>query len=237
MGRWPIRAVGGRPADRLAHDLLLYNLLRDARLSYFHRLLKQPESWMPDRVAHLGGDHRGLQLAADLLDEAAAAFLDYVVAAEDDVLAGPGGDHNHQYLVVFDVGGAAAAVTGLRVAAPAAAAFPQVEVLASSPGPGLGGGAVDADVAGHVLWPQLLGRNGLGPEPLSDADWRAVEAVLATLAEDLTVGVAREVNRLERPGGPDPADRGAGALVQPTTTGRRAQPNGCRAGVKKGGAR
>ena len=65
MDRWPIEAVGKRPADWLAHDLLLYNLLRDARLCHFHRLLKQPEPWMLDRVAHLGKEsRRGLQLAA-----------------------------------------------------------------------------------------------------------------------------------------------------------------------------
>jgi hypothetical protein len=50
---WPISAIGRRPADWLAHDLLLHGLLRDARLSYFHRLLKEPESWMSDRVAAL----------------------------------------------------------------------------------------------------------------------------------------------------------------------------------------
>src|SRR6266566_7827031 len=40
---WPVHAVGRRPADWLAHDLLVSRLLADARLSYFHRLLKEPE--------------------------------------------------------------------------------------------------------------------------------------------------------------------------------------------------
>jgi molecular chaperone DnaK (HSP70) len=140
---------------------------------------------------------------ADLLDEATAALLDYLVASEDDVLVGPGDDH---YLVVVDFGGAAAAVTVLRVAWPAAAALPQVEVLASSHCPGLGGSAIDAAVARQVLWPQLLGQNGLTPQALSDADWCAVEPVLTTLAEDLKVGVTMEVNRLEKTGGPRPTD-------------------------------
>src|SRR5262245_60113557 len=39
---WPIRAIGKRPADWVAHDLLMFNILRDARLSRFHRLLKAP---------------------------------------------------------------------------------------------------------------------------------------------------------------------------------------------------
>jgi hypothetical protein len=95
-----------------------------------------------------------------------------------------------------------------RLGREGAAAAPQVEVLASSPGPGLGGGAVDADVARQVLWPQLRGRNGLGLQAPSDADWRAVEAVLLTVAEDVKVGLAMEATWLERTGGPDPADRG-----------------------------
>jgi hypothetical protein len=65
MARWPLKAIGNRPADWLAHDLLVYTLLRDARLSYFHRLLKEPESWLLDYVAAAGEQtRRGLQLAA-----------------------------------------------------------------------------------------------------------------------------------------------------------------------------
>jgi hypothetical protein len=50
---WPIQAIGTRPADWLAHDLLLRGLLGDARLGAFHALLKAPEPWMLDRVARL----------------------------------------------------------------------------------------------------------------------------------------------------------------------------------------
>jgi hypothetical protein len=65
MARWPLKAIGNRPADWLAHDLLVYNLLRDARLSYFHRLLKEPESWMLEDASAAGEQtRRGLQVTA-----------------------------------------------------------------------------------------------------------------------------------------------------------------------------
>jgi hypothetical protein len=66
LAAWPVRAIGGRPADWLAHDLLLYGLLRDARLPRFHRMWQAPEEWMADRVGHLppGAARRALQLAA-----------------------------------------------------------------------------------------------------------------------------------------------------------------------------
>jgi hypothetical protein len=66
MNGWPIEAIGRRPADWLAHDLLLHNLLRDARIKSFHVLLKDPPDWMLNRVSHLpsGQQRRGLQLAA-----------------------------------------------------------------------------------------------------------------------------------------------------------------------------
>jgi hypothetical protein len=66
MNSWPIAAIGRRPADWLAHDLLLHNLLRDARIKSFQVLLKNPPGWMVKRVGHLpsGQQRRGLQLAA-----------------------------------------------------------------------------------------------------------------------------------------------------------------------------
>jgi hypothetical protein len=39
---WPVRAIGRRPADWLAHDLLVHRLLRDGRLSYFHHCSSSP---------------------------------------------------------------------------------------------------------------------------------------------------------------------------------------------------
>jgi hypothetical protein len=63
---WPIKALGKRPADWLAHDLLMHDHLRDARLWRFHAMWKNPDAWMLDRVAGLPPDlqKRGLQLTA-----------------------------------------------------------------------------------------------------------------------------------------------------------------------------
>jgi hypothetical protein len=65
MARWPLKAIGRRPADWLAHDLLMFKLLRDARLGYFHHLLKEPASWALEYASAAGEQtRRGLQLAA-----------------------------------------------------------------------------------------------------------------------------------------------------------------------------
>jgi hypothetical protein len=64
LARWPLKAVGNRPADWLAHDLLMFKLLRDARLGYFHHLLQGPESWMLEYAAAGEQTRRALQLAA-----------------------------------------------------------------------------------------------------------------------------------------------------------------------------
>lgn len=61
----PLVAIGNRPKDWIAHDLLCYKILRDARLNRFHRLLKAPASWMQNRAEKLDDSHlRAAQLSA-----------------------------------------------------------------------------------------------------------------------------------------------------------------------------
>ncbi len=68
--RWQMLAIGQRPQDWLAHDLLLGRLLRDPRLWMFHQAIREPADWMWERLSHLGIDAaqaattnaRGIQL-------------------------------------------------------------------------------------------------------------------------------------------------------------------------------
>jgi len=53
---WKIAAIGRRPQDYLARDLLLNSLWRDERPRLFHDLVKKPPAWIDDHVRHLPGD-------------------------------------------------------------------------------------------------------------------------------------------------------------------------------------
>jgi hypothetical protein len=63
---WKIAALGRRPRDYLARDLLLHSLWRDERPRMFHGLAKKPPAWVEDHVAHLPGgqDRQAAQLTA-----------------------------------------------------------------------------------------------------------------------------------------------------------------------------
>src|SRR5215469_16775323 len=53
---WKIAALGHRPQDYLARDLLLNSLWRDERPRVFHSLAKKPPAWIEDQVRHLPGN-------------------------------------------------------------------------------------------------------------------------------------------------------------------------------------
>jgi hypothetical protein len=53
---WRIAALGQRPRDYLARDLLLHSLWRDERPRVFHKLAKKPPGWIEDHVRHLPGN-------------------------------------------------------------------------------------------------------------------------------------------------------------------------------------
>jgi len=64
ISQWPMLALGSRPADWVAHDLLTNNLLRDFRLDHFQRMVAEPEEWMLDRLKPVDNSPRGIQIAA-----------------------------------------------------------------------------------------------------------------------------------------------------------------------------
>jgi hypothetical protein len=63
---WKLAALGHRPRDYLARDLLLGSLWRDERPSVFHELAKKPPAWIEDHVRHLPGsqERQAAQLTA-----------------------------------------------------------------------------------------------------------------------------------------------------------------------------
>src|SRR5690349_7679455 len=50
---WRVTAVGRRPQDHMARDLLHGSLLRDRRPRLYHRNVKEPPAWVLGAVAHL----------------------------------------------------------------------------------------------------------------------------------------------------------------------------------------
>jgi hypothetical protein len=53
--QWRIAALGRRPEDFMARDLLLHSLWRDERPRVFHSLAKKPPAWVRDHVRYLPG--------------------------------------------------------------------------------------------------------------------------------------------------------------------------------------
>ena len=64
---WRILALGRRPKDFMARDLLLNSLFRDERPRLFHNLSKKPPSWLEDHVQHLPGSQRAQAIQLDAL--------------------------------------------------------------------------------------------------------------------------------------------------------------------------
>jgi hypothetical protein len=58
MDWYPIVAVGRRPGDHMARDLMHGSLLRNHRVPMFARLASEPEEWLRDAVAHLPARQR-----------------------------------------------------------------------------------------------------------------------------------------------------------------------------------
>jgi len=50
---WRVEAVGRRPLDHLARDLMYGSLLRDHRPTWFHKYAREQPDWMQDLIAHL----------------------------------------------------------------------------------------------------------------------------------------------------------------------------------------
>jgi hypothetical protein len=64
---WRFRALGRRPRDFMARDLLLGSLWRDNRPRVFHTLSKDPVPWLEDHVRNLPGKLRAQAIQLDVL--------------------------------------------------------------------------------------------------------------------------------------------------------------------------
>jgi hypothetical protein len=69
MAEWRVEAVGARPVDHMARDLMHGALLRDHRARWFQGLARRPPEWLLREVAHLpagqraqAGQHLALRL-------------------------------------------------------------------------------------------------------------------------------------------------------------------------------
>lgn len=58
LRQWKITAVGNRPQDWFVRGLLHTALLRDARPTWYHKIVQHPPAWMKDMVGHLPDNHR-----------------------------------------------------------------------------------------------------------------------------------------------------------------------------------
>jgi len=65
---WRFVALGNRPEDHMARDLLLGGLVRDRRTVMFHRLTTKPEPWIGQRVEHLPSNRHAAAIQLTVLD-------------------------------------------------------------------------------------------------------------------------------------------------------------------------
>ena len=130
----------------------------------------------------------------DLIDEPIAAFLDYMMQTNEDLLPDSAVEKN---LLVFDFGGGTCDVAILRLQ------FGQgpvhVSPLAVSRYHRLGGGDIDRAIVYDVLLEQLREQNGLTEYELTyDHKKRFIEPAFLSVAEALKVGLSIETARLRK---------------------------------------
>ena len=66
---WGVDAVGNRPEDHMARDLMHAAWLRDGRMAMFRRLTREPEPWVERRVDGLSGWRRGAMIRHTVLEQ------------------------------------------------------------------------------------------------------------------------------------------------------------------------
>lgn len=156
----------------------------------------------------------GLKIAGgDLLDEPVAAFLDYLVSHQAEILGATPADSN---LVVFDFGGGTCDVAVFRFSPKGQSGRMEISPLSVSRYHRLGGGDIDTAIVHQVLIPQLLEQTTLPASDLSYEDRKLhIEPALLSVAESLKIGLCIEISRLQCFGKYDGADKTAVVKTQP----------------------
>ncbi len=156
----------------------------------------------------------GIQLGDhDLLDEPTAALLDYVFThpREDLVAAG-----RPSKGVIFDFGGGTSDVSVVEIEPSRSEMNFRISPLAVSRYHRLGGGDLDAAIVYEHLLPALIEENGLGDYELKwEEKKRALEPQLLGTAEALKLALCSEIDRLEKFGRYDGADKTLIVAKQP----------------------
>jgi molecular chaperone DnaK len=156
----------------------------------------------------------GLKTAGgDLLDEPVAAFIDYIVTHQTEILGTAKVDSN---LVVFDFGGGTCDVAVFRFSPKGPSGRMEISPMSVSRYHRLGGGDVDTAIVHQVLIPQLLEQAKLQPTELSYEDRKLhIEPALLSVAESLKIGLCIEISRLQSFGKYDSAEKASVAKTQP----------------------
>ncbi len=156
----------------------------------------------------------GLKIAGgDLLDEPVAAFLDYLLSHQSDLLGATTGISN---LVVFDFGGGTCDVAVFRFNPKGPSGGMEISPLSVSRYHRLGGGDIDTAIVHQVLIPRLVKQARLADTDLSYEDRKLhIEPALLSVAESLKVGLCIEIGRLQGFGKYQGADKTAVVKTQP----------------------
>lgn len=163
----------------------------------------------------LASELAGLKLGGgDLLDEPAAAFLDYLVDHGNELVSQL---TEPRTLVVFDFGGGTCDVAVFRLHRDVSDPGPiSAEWLAVSRYHRLGGGDIDAAIVHEVLIPELCEQNDISLSHLTYEDKKVrFEPALLGWAEMLKVGLCIEIRRLNSFGKYATSDKQQIAKTQP----------------------
>jgi len=155
------------------------------------------------------GDH-------DLLDEPTAALLDYLFTHPREDLIAPG---HITKGVIFDFGGGTSDVSVFEIEADRQHGNFRISPLAVSRYHRLGGGDLDAAIVYEQLLPALIAENGLEEHELKwEEKKKALEPQLLGTAEALKLALCSEIDRLEKFGRYETADKTAIIAKQPALT-------------------
>ncbi len=153
---------------------------------------------------------------ADLLEEPAAALIDYIMTGKSESLLPPEGAARS--CVVFDFGGGTCDVSVLSLTAGREGRLSLSE-LSVSRYHRLGGGDVDVSLVHEVLLPDLLAENGLAPGDLSWSEKKKeLEPQLIGTAESLKIDLCQGISQLEEEGGYQDMEKKVVRVVQPPLT-------------------
>jgi len=162
----------------------------------------------------MGATLAGMNLSGgNLLDEPVAAFLDYIVNYEGNVLDELRALKN---LLVFDFGGGTCDVAVFQLSKSRADGGLEIAPLAVSRYHRLGGGDIDAAIVYEVLLPQIIDQNELTPFDLTYEDKKKyIEPAFLSVAEALKTGLCIEISRLQKFGQYESRDKNTIVKKQP----------------------